>query len=110
MDGLRSDTHASDEDVGEVSSAKDAKTALTILYKKLTLLTDEGLQYFVEDVLPDQEHTDVLQYTLRSCPGPGKCSVKRADPHVPGPDTSAAFSSLSAPVSFPVCLCMMNVF
>ena len=94
MDNLRSDNHATDEDVDKVeaidySDNSATKTAMKILYAKLTKLSDEGLRYFVEDVLPEHENTEVLQGTFRYCPGQGKCPLKPGQGHVSALDTAA---------------------
>ena len=85
MDSLRSEDFANDEDIEEVERSVSAsgrtKAALKFLYSKLTKLSNDGLRYFVEDILPGLEETEVLLSTFQSCSGPGKCTLKPGQPH-----------------------------
>ena len=94
MENLRAEDHATDEDVDKVeaihsSDSGSKKTTMKILYAKLTKLSDEGLRYFVENVLPDLETTEVIQCTFRYCPGPGKCPLKPGQGHKLSSETAA---------------------
>ena len=84
MDGLRSEDFVTDDDVDEVERALatgGSKAAWKILYSKLKKLRNDSLRYFVEDILPGLEQTEILITTFQSCTGPGNCSLRPAQPH-----------------------------
>ena len=101
MDRLRGAHHATDRDVRKAKSTQYSgsgpnRRGLKILYDKLSKVSGEGLRYFVEDILPELEKTEVLQFTLRHCPGPGSCLLEPDQGHQPSLDTETI---ISAPVS-----------
>ena len=81
MDGLRSKGLATDQDVDRSSTETDPKAALKFLYTKLTQLSDDGLYYFVEEILPTLDNTEELLRTLQLCTGPTDCPLKSSQSH-----------------------------
>ena len=81
MDGLRSKGLATDQDVDRSSTEHDAKAALKFLYTKLTQLSDDGLYYFVDEILPTLDNTEELLSTLQLCTGPTDCPLKSSQSH-----------------------------
>ena len=81
MDGLRSKGLATDQDVDRSSTETDPKAALKFLYTKLTKLSDDGLYYFVDEILPTLDNTEELLSTLQLCTGPTDCPLKSSQSH-----------------------------
>ena len=81
MDGLRSKGLATDQDVDRSSTETDPKAALKFLYTKLTKLSDDGLYYFVDEILPALDNTEELLSTLQLCTGPTDCPLKSSQSH-----------------------------
>ena len=81
MDGLRSKGLATDQDVDRSSTETDPKVALKFLYTKLTQLSNDGLYYFVDEILPALDNTEELLSTLQLCTGPTDCPLKSSQSH-----------------------------
>ena len=81
MDGLRSKGLATDQDVDRSSTETDPKAALKFLFMKLIKLSDGGLYYFVDEILPTLDNTEELLSTLQLCTGPTACPLKSSQSH-----------------------------
>ncbi|XP_065187486.1 uncharacterized protein LOC135818090 [Sycon ciliatum] len=83
MGSLRAEGHVSDDCVKEARALMKSSghtVALDHLYCVLEELSDEGMCYFVESVLPFQGLSKLVE-TFQACPGPGKCTLKHHDLH-----------------------------
>ncbi|XP_065187476.1 uncharacterized protein LOC135818082 isoform X1 [Sycon ciliatum] len=103
---LRAEGHINHDCVKETRSVMKTSghtEALDHLCCVLEELSDEGMCYFVESVLPFQGLSQLVE-TFQACPGPGKCTLKHHDLHtapkadvkgkvLDGADTSSATSS-----------------
>ncbi|XP_065187464.1 uncharacterized protein LOC135818072 [Sycon ciliatum] len=80
---LRAEGHLSTDIVMEtrtlLKSAGQDET-LDHMCALLEKLSDYGMCFFVEDILPSQGLSQLVE-TFRVCPGPGKCSLHRNDLH-----------------------------
>ncbi|XP_065187465.1 uncharacterized protein LOC135818073 [Sycon ciliatum] len=80
---LRAEGHLSTEVVMETRSLQKSAgqdETLDHMCALLEKLPDDGMCFFVEDILPSQGLSQLVE-TFRVCPGPGKCSLHRNDLH-----------------------------
>ncbi|XP_065187470.1 uncharacterized protein LOC135818077 [Sycon ciliatum] len=83
MGSLRAEGHVSDDCVKEARALMKSSghtVALDHLCCVLEELSDEGMCYFVERVLPFQGLSQLVE-TFQACPGPGKCTLNHHDLH-----------------------------
>ncbi|XP_065187483.1 uncharacterized protein LOC135818088 [Sycon ciliatum] len=83
VESLRAEGHVSDDCVKEARALMKASghtEALDHLCCVLEELSDEGMCYFVERVLPFQGLSQLVE-TFQACPGPGKCTLNHHDLH-----------------------------
>ncbi|XP_065187482.1 uncharacterized protein LOC135818087 [Sycon ciliatum] len=83
MESLRAEGHVSTECVKEsraIVKSSGSKKAISHLCTVLEDLSDTAMCYVVEDILPSQGLSQLVE-TFRVCPGPGKCSLHRNDLH-----------------------------
>ncbi|XP_065187485.1 uncharacterized protein LOC135818089 [Sycon ciliatum] len=80
---LRAEGHLSTEVVMETRTLQKSAgqdETLDHMCALLEKLPDDGMCFFVEDILPSQGLSQLVE-TFRVCPGPGKCSLHRNDLH-----------------------------
>ncbi|XP_065187460.1 uncharacterized protein LOC135818069 isoform X2 [Sycon ciliatum] len=80
---LRAEGHLSTEVVMETRSLQKSAgqdETLDHMCALLEKLPDDGMCFFVEDILLSQGLSQLVE-TFRVCPGPGKCSLHRNDLH-----------------------------
>ena len=83
VESLRAEGHVSDDCVKETRALMKASghtEALDHLCCVLEELSDEGMCYFVERVLPFQGLSQLVE-TFQACTGPGKCTLDHYDLH-----------------------------
>ncbi|XP_065185753.1 uncharacterized protein LOC135816483 [Sycon ciliatum] len=83
FENLRAEDHISIEclkDSRATGKSSGSKEAISHLCTVLEDLCDTAMCYVVEDILPSQGLSQLVE-TFRVCPGPGKCSLHRNDLH-----------------------------